>query len=62
MDVGTLVKTDKSEFIELNPYINFTSLPRKEGKLFINVYSDEKKSDKPADAPKKEGVTEGIPF
>jgi hypothetical protein len=62
MTVGNLIKTDTSEFIELNPYVNFTALPRKEGRLLISIF-EEKTSQAAAPTPaKSSGVTEDIPF
>jgi hypothetical protein len=64
MTVGELVETvDKGTFIDLNPYVNFTALPRKDGRLMLGVYAQEKKEAKPAEAPAKSaGVDEEIPF
>ena len=39
INIGTLItKDDGKKFMELIPYINFTSLPRKDGKLYAQVF------------------------
>lgn len=61
MNVGTLIETEKSTFIELNPFVDFTALPRKDGRLLINIFDEEKqKSDAPK--PKSSGIDDEIPF
>lgn len=63
MTVGELVETDdKGSFIDLNPYVNYTALPRKDGRLMLGVYAQEKKEANTA-APKTEPVADTeIPF
>jgi len=62
MTVGALIETDKSTFIELNPFVNFTALPRKDGRLLISIF-EEKTNQAAAPAPvKASGVTDEIPF
>lgn len=62
LTVGELVETDdKGSFIDLNPYINYTALPRKDGRLLISVFSEKKETTQTA--PKAStGVEDGIPF
>jgi hypothetical protein len=44
MNVGSIItKDDGGKFLELNPFINYTALPRKEGKLYLSVFDEENK-------------------
>jgi hypothetical protein len=62
MTVGNLIKTDNSEFIELNPYVNFTALPRKDGRLLVSIF-EEKSTQAAAPKPAQNDSTEeSIPF
>lgn len=63
MNVGVIVtKEDGGKFIELSPFVNYTALPRKDGKLYLSVFdTDDKKSEAPAKAPAKT-FDEEIPF
>lgn len=63
MNCGTIItKDDGGKFIELNPFIHYAALPKKDGKLYLSVFDDEKK-DKPAsDTTKKAPVDDEIPF
>ena len=61
MTVGTLIKTDTSEFIELNPFVNFTALPRKDGRLLVSIF-EEKTAQTAAPASAKASTDTEIPF
>lgn len=64
-NIGELIETDdKGSFIELNPYVNFTALPRKDGRLIVSLFSQEKKdaAPKPAQAAAAAPTSDEIPF
>jgi len=51
MNVGTIItKDDGGKFMELNPFVNYTALPRKDGKLYISVFDEDGASNKPKEA------------
>jgi len=57
MNIGTLItKDDGKKFMELIPYINFTSLPRKDGKLYAQVFEVQQR-----DGPHAGSVNTGTP-
>lgn len=67
-NVGSIItKDDGGKFIELNWWVNYATLPRKDGKLYLSVFDedgDKKASTGSSEAPKaaKPSVTDEIPF
>lgn len=62
MNIGTIVtKDDGGKFMEISPFINYSALPRKDGKLYVSVF-DEKDSSTATKAAKPSESTEDVPF
>jgi len=71
MNCGVIVtKDDGGKFMELNPFINYAALPRKDGKLYLSVFDDDKAkagttasvAATPKDPTKEKAFDDEIPF
>lgn len=63
MNVGQIItKDDGGKFMELNPFVNYTALPRKDGKLYISVFDEDGAAKKTAPKQQSSSANEEAPF